>query len=63
MRLGQRLSGGVAESLEQSHISSHGGVLRLTLQAGQQALYGEIVERRLRTLAGALKRKAEVVIE
>lgn len=63
MRLGQRLSGGVADSLEQSHISADGGVLRLTLQAAQQALYGEIVERRLRTLAGALKRKAEVVIE
>src|SRR5690606_28984485 len=51
MRLGQRLGGGVASSLERSRLSLHNGVLRLTLGRGEDALYGEAVERRLRALA------------
>lgn len=60
MRLGQRLSGGLALSLERSTLSRKGEILRLTLQKGEEALYGETVERRLKKLAGALGCRAEV---
>ncbi|MBA3676343.1 MAG: Ppx/GppA family phosphatase [Sphingosinicella sp.] len=59
MRLGQRFSGGVAESLEQSRLSIENGMLRLELKRGTEALYGEIVERRLKGLANALNCTAE----
>jgi len=62
MRLGQRLSGGVASSLERSALLRQDGKLRLTLKTKDESLYGEAVDRRLRTLAGALGCKAEVVI-
>jgi exopolyphosphatase / guanosine-5'-triphosphate,3'-diphosphate pyrophosphatase len=62
MRLGQRLSGGVASSLERSALSLHDGKLRLTLDAQDESLYGEAVDRRLRTLANALGCKAESFI-
>ncbi|MDB5697999.1 MAG: Ppx/GppA family phosphatase [Alphaproteobacteria bacterium] len=62
MRLGQRLGGGVASSLEHSHLRLGKGVLRLELENGAGALRGEAVERRLRTLASALGRKPEVVV-
>ncbi len=54
MRLGQRLSGGVAAGLERSRLRAENGVLRLALTPGDEALAGEAVERRLRTLASAL---------
>ncbi len=63
MRLGQRLSGGVAASLKRSSIAIDGETLRLTLKGADEGLYGETVERRLRTLAAALGRKAEAVID
>lgn len=59
MRLGHRLSGGVATSLERSRLSLRNGVLRLTLGRGDEALYGEAVERRLRALADGLGLKPE----
>jgi exopolyphosphatase/guanosine-5'-triphosphate,3'-diphosphate pyrophosphatase len=62
MRLGQRLSGGVASSLERSALSRQDGRLRLTLNKKDESLYGEAVDRRFRTLAGALGCKAEVLI-
>jgi exopolyphosphatase/guanosine-5'-triphosphate,3'-diphosphate pyrophosphatase len=62
MRLGQRLSGGVATSLEESRLSMKSGVLRLDLAAEQADLYGEVVERRLRMLATGLACKAELSI-
>jgi len=62
MRLGQRLSGGVATSLEESRLSLKNGVLRLDLAANQADLYGEVVERRLRMLAAGLACKAEVSV-
>ena len=62
MRLGQRLSGGVAASLERSRLSQRDGRLRLTLKRGDQALAGETVERRLAKLAAALGCRPEVVI-
>jgi exopolyphosphatase/guanosine-5'-triphosphate,3'-diphosphate pyrophosphatase len=60
MRLGQRLSGGLAASLERSSLSRENGVLRLTLPKGEEALYGETVDRRFRRLAAALKCKPEL---
>jgi len=53
MRMGQRLSGGVAAGLEQSRLVRDGKTLRLEID-GAGALRGEIVERRLKTLASAL---------
>jgi exopolyphosphatase/guanosine-5'-triphosphate,3'-diphosphate pyrophosphatase len=63
MRLGQRLSGGLASSLERSSLSRKGDVIRLTLAKGEEALYGEPVDRRLRKLASTLGCKAEMVAE
>jgi exopolyphosphatase/guanosine-5'-triphosphate,3'-diphosphate pyrophosphatase len=62
MRLGQRLGGGVASSLEHSRLRLGKAVLRLELENGAVALRGEAIERRLRTLASALGRKAEVAV-
>ncbi|HJQ16207.1 MAG TPA: Ppx/GppA family phosphatase [Allosphingosinicella sp.] len=62
MRLAQRLSGGIATSLERSKLTLDNGTLRLALGASEEALYGEAVDRRLRTLANAMKRKPEVVV-
>lgn len=59
MRLGQRLSGGLASSLERSRLEREGDVIRLVLPKGEEALYGETVDRRLRKLASALGCKAE----
>lgn len=54
MRLGQRLSGGVAEPLETSALTlAKAGVLGLSLRSADQALYGESVERRHKTLAAS----------
>jgi exopolyphosphatase/guanosine-5'-triphosphate,3'-diphosphate pyrophosphatase len=61
MRLGQRLSGGLAGSLERSRLEREGDVLRLFLPAGDEALYGETVARRFRKLASALRCAPEVV--
>lgn len=63
MRLGQRLSGGLAVSLERSRLGRHGDVIRLTLPKGEEALYGETVDRRLRKLASALGCRAEMRAE
>lgn len=54
MRLGQRLSGGVAAPLRRSRLTLAGEALLLTLEAGDAALYGEAVEKRHRALASAL---------
>jgi exopolyphosphatase/guanosine-5'-triphosphate,3'-diphosphate pyrophosphatase len=61
MRLGQRLSGGLAASLERSALTCGEGVIRLSLQPGEEALYGETVARRMAKLASALGCRAEVV--
>ena len=54
MRLGQRLSGGIASGLEKSRLSRDGDRLKLHLASGLKALRGEIVERRLKALAAML---------
>ncbi len=58
MRLGQRLSGGVAGPLEVSRLSIDDKALTLTLPEGQAMLYGEAVERRHKQLASVLGRQA-----
>ncbi|MFL6862757.1 MAG: Ppx/GppA family phosphatase [Allosphingosinicella sp.] len=60
MRLGQRLSGGLAAALERTRLSREGGVVRLALRKGEEALYGETVDRRFKKLAAALGCKGEV---
>jgi exopolyphosphatase/guanosine-5'-triphosphate,3'-diphosphate pyrophosphatase len=61
IRLGQRLSGGVATSLGASRLTFRGETLRLEISRDQEALFGETVERRLKSLANALGRPAEAV--
>ncbi|WP_156678672.1 Ppx/GppA family phosphatase [Sphingomonas profundi] len=61
IRLGQRLSGGVAGPLTTSRVSLDPQALILHLAAEDRALYGEAVERRHRLLAAAFDRKALLV--
>lgn len=62
MRLGQRLSGGVAGPLRRSRVAIEGEVLQLHLGEDDAALYGEAVEKRHRALAGALGLTAGVAL-
>lgn len=57
IRLGQRLSGGVAAPLRRSHIALEDGTLALSLEARDEALYGEAVEKRHKALAMAFGRE------
>ncbi len=61
MRLGQRLSGGVAAPLKSSSIGFGDGTVTMRLGAGDAALYGEAVERRHKNLAASFGFKAEVI--
>ena len=54
MRLGQRLSGGVASVLKQTSLSAHNGAIQLNVPRGEEALVGDSVERRLVRLAELL---------
>ncbi len=58
MRLGQRLGGGVASGLKRSRLVREGETLRLDVDAEAAPLVGEIVERRMKSLASALGLKA-----
>ena len=60
MRLGQRLSGGVAGPLEISSLSIDDTTLTLSLPDGKAVLYGEAVERRHKQLASVLGRVAKL---
>lgn len=60
MRLGQRLSGGIAGPLGQSGVSIEGDRLVLTLEGDTELLLGEAVERRHRQLAAALGKTAAI---
>lgn len=62
MRLGQRLSGGIAGPLRRSSLSMDGERLVLHLESDHAALYGEAVEKRHRALAGALGLTAAVEV-
>lgn len=60
MRLGHRLSGGLATGLERSKLVKHEGVLTMELRDSDRALLGESVGRRLKTLAQSLGLRAGV---
>ena len=60
MRLGQRLSGGVAGPLASSHLVVDARALTVVLSADYKTLYGEAVERRHRQLAALIGRVAVV---
>lgn len=59
IRLGQRLSGGVAGPLRRSSVSTDGERLTLTLEPRDAALYGEAVAKRHKALATAMGAKPE----
>ena len=61
MRLGQRLSGGVGSVLERTRLSCDGDTIRLHVRRGEEALAGDMVERRLARLGEAMNRDVEVV--
>jgi exopolyphosphatase/guanosine-5'-triphosphate,3'-diphosphate pyrophosphatase len=61
MRLGQRLSGGVASVLKRTSLADVNGAVQLTVRRGEEALIGDQVERRLVRLAELLGRKPVVV--
>jgi exopolyphosphatase/guanosine-5'-triphosphate,3'-diphosphate pyrophosphatase len=57
IRLGQRLSGGVAAPLKRSHLALEDETLALSLEHRDEALYGEAVEKRHKALAAAFGRE------
>jgi exopolyphosphatase/guanosine-5'-triphosphate,3'-diphosphate pyrophosphatase len=60
MRLGQRLSGGVAAPLKASGVSIDGDKLILSLKGDADVLLGDAVERRLKQLAVAIGKSPEI---
>lgn len=60
IRLGQRLSGGVAAPLQRSALTLQNGKLCLRLTGGDAGLYSETVEKRHKALASAMGVKAAV---
>lgn len=58
MRLAQRLGAGTHDVLERSHLRQVDDALHLVLDPADRALYGEVVERRLRRLAQYLGLRA-----
>jgi exopolyphosphatase/guanosine-5'-triphosphate,3'-diphosphate pyrophosphatase len=62
MRLGQRMSGGLAGPLQRSRLVDDGATLALHLGKDDKGLYGEAVERRHAALAAALGRKATLSV-
>ena len=61
IRLGQRLSGGVAEALNDSALAHTDDSIRLTLTGTAAALNGESVERRMKSLATSFAKQSEIV--
>jgi exopolyphosphatase/guanosine-5'-triphosphate,3'-diphosphate pyrophosphatase len=60
MRLGQRISGGVASVLEKTSLNLSRTAVTLCVPHREESLAGDAVRRRLQRLADALGRKAEV---
>ncbi|MFN3474603.1 MAG: Ppx/GppA family phosphatase [Blastomonas sp.] len=58
MRLAQRLGAGTHDVLKRSHLQRDGETLHLVLHPSDRALYGEVVERRLRRLGQFLGLRA-----
>lgn len=63
LRLGQRLSGGTSSALKLARLEIVGDTLMLKVKAEQQAIAGEVVLRRLESLAKAIGRRAVIVPE
>jgi len=63
LRLGQRLSGGLSRPLETTRLWSDELHVFLSISAGDHALYGETVDRRLKTLAQAMGKSAALIME
>lgn len=62
IRLGQRMSGGVAAPLKRARLGRSGKAVTLTLDKVDAALYGETVERRHKSLASMLDGEARLVL-
>jgi exopolyphosphatase/guanosine-5'-triphosphate,3'-diphosphate pyrophosphatase len=62
LRLGQRLSGGTSSALAKAHLKLTDDTVRLVVKKEWNSLIGEVVRRRLETLAKTLNRTAEVVV-
>jgi len=62
LRLGQRFSGGVADALVGSRLALTQKTLELHVEPDNAILYGEAVERRHRTLAGAFGLEPKLMI-
>jgi exopolyphosphatase / guanosine-5'-triphosphate,3'-diphosphate pyrophosphatase len=60
MRLGQRLSGGLAGPLQRTRLTRDGGIVGLHLAPEDRSLYGEAVQKRHEALAAALGGRAVV---
>jgi exopolyphosphatase/guanosine-5'-triphosphate,3'-diphosphate pyrophosphatase len=60
MRLGQRLSGGVASVLERTGLNLNRDAVTLCVPHGEESLAGDAVRRRLQRLADSFGRKADV---
>ncbi len=60
MRLGQRLSGGVAAPLRRSRLAIDDDAVWLVLESRDAAHAGEAVEKRHKALANAMARKARL---
>ena len=60
MRLGQRMSGGLAGPLERSTLSADAASVQLALGGDDAGFYGEAVEKRHRALAAAMGRAPAV---
>jgi len=60
MRLGQRLSGGLAAPLQQSALSYRSGKVVLTVKEGVGEFLGDVVERRHKSLAAAFDAVASI---
>ena len=58
MRLGQRLSAGLAGPLHRSRLELTPAAVRMALEADDRGIYGEAAEKRHAALAAALGRKA-----
>ena len=62
MRLAQRLSGGVAACLKHSRLSRKGDMLLLSVNKRDEALLGEAVERRFKTLAAEMGLRPSIAL-
>lgn len=62
LRLGQRLSGGTSSALAKAHLELTDDTVVLVVRKRWQSIVGEVVRRRLDTLAKAFNRNADVVV-